>query len=99
MSMNRTMKPANVSLLLNLAYSAYHIVLGSITHSWWLLPWIAPSSRQGIPGYRQKEKTPSGVRIIIRQIQPLTIRSAAVLILRDAAAKKIHKRLFNCVKI
>lgn len=35
--MNRTKCFANVSLLLNLAFSAYHIVLGSISHSWWLL--------------------------------------------------------------
>ena len=35
MRMDRTLKPALVSLLFNMVYSAYHIIFGVITHSWW----------------------------------------------------------------
>ena len=35
--MNRTLKLSLLSLLLNIAFSAYHIVFGVITRSWWLL--------------------------------------------------------------
>ena len=33
--MDRTLKIALVSLLFNMVYSAYHIVFGITTHSWW----------------------------------------------------------------
>ncbi len=36
MQMDRTRKLALVSLLLNMVYSAYHIIFGITTHSWWL---------------------------------------------------------------
>ena len=35
MRMDRTLKLALVSLLFNMVYSAYHIIFGIITHSWW----------------------------------------------------------------
>ena len=35
--MNKTMKRSFFSLVFNLAFSAYHIVFGVITYSWWLL--------------------------------------------------------------
>ena len=35
MRMNRVLKIAPVSFALNLAYSAYHIIFGIATHSWW----------------------------------------------------------------
>jgi len=35
MRMNRTLKLALVSLLFNMVYSAYHIIFGITTHSWW----------------------------------------------------------------
>lgn len=34
--MNRTLKISLFSLLFNVAFSAYHVVSGVITHSWWL---------------------------------------------------------------
>ncbi len=34
--MDRTLKLALASLLFNMVYSAYHIILGITTHSWWL---------------------------------------------------------------
>ncbi len=34
--MDRTLKLALVSLVFNMVYSAYHIILGITTHSWWL---------------------------------------------------------------
>ena len=34
--MDRTRKLALVSLLFNMVYSAYHIILGTTAHSWWL---------------------------------------------------------------
>ena len=34
--MDRTLKLALVSLLFNMVYSAYHIIFGITTHSWWL---------------------------------------------------------------
>ena len=33
--MNRTLKIALASLLFNMVYSAYHIIFGIATHSWW----------------------------------------------------------------
>ncbi len=36
MRMDKTLKLALVSLLFNMVYSAYHIILGITTHSWWL---------------------------------------------------------------
>ncbi len=36
MRMDRTLKLALVSLLFNMVYSAYHIIWGITTHSWWL---------------------------------------------------------------
>ena len=36
MRMDRTLKLALVSLVFNMVYSAYHIILGITTHSWWL---------------------------------------------------------------
>ena len=33
--MDRTLKLALVSLLFNMVYSAYHIIFGITTHSWW----------------------------------------------------------------
>ncbi|MBQ2786243.1 MAG: hypothetical protein IJF02_07050 [Oscillospiraceae bacterium] len=33
--MDRTLKLAIVSLLFNMVYSAYHIIFGITTHSWW----------------------------------------------------------------
>ncbi len=36
MRMDKTLKLALVSLLFNMVYSAYHIVFGITTHSWWL---------------------------------------------------------------
>ena len=36
MRMDRTLKLALVSLLFNMVYSAYHIIFGITTHSWWL---------------------------------------------------------------
>ena len=36
MRMGRTRKLALVSLLFNIVYSAYHIIFGITTHSWWL---------------------------------------------------------------
>lgn len=36
MRMDRTRKLALVSLLFNMVYSAYHIIFGITTHSWWL---------------------------------------------------------------
>ena len=36
MRMHRTLKLALVSLLFNMVYSAYHIIFGITTHSWWL---------------------------------------------------------------
>lgn len=35
MRMDRTLKIALVSLLFNMVYSAYHIIFGITTHSWW----------------------------------------------------------------
>ena len=35
--MDRTLKLAIVSLLINIAFAAYHLVMGIITSSWWLL--------------------------------------------------------------
>ena len=35
MQMDRTRKPALVRLLFNMVYSAYHIIFGITTHSWW----------------------------------------------------------------
>ncbi len=35
MQMDRTLKIALVSLLFNMVYSAYHIIFGIVTHSWW----------------------------------------------------------------
>lgn len=35
MPMDRTLKLALVSLLFNMVYSAYHIIFGITTHSWW----------------------------------------------------------------
>lgn len=35
MPMDRTRKLALVSLLFNMVYSAYHIIFGITTHSWW----------------------------------------------------------------
>ena len=35
MQMDRTLKLALVSLLFNMVYSAYHIIFGITTHSWW----------------------------------------------------------------
>ena len=35
--MDKTLKTALVSLLFNVAYSAYYIAFGAITKSWWLL--------------------------------------------------------------
>ncbi len=35
MRMDRTLKLALVSLLFNMVYSAYHIIFGIATHSWW----------------------------------------------------------------
>lgn len=35
MRMNRTLKLALVSLLFNMVYSAYHIIFGITTYSWW----------------------------------------------------------------
>ena len=35
MQMDRTRKLALVSLLFNMVYSAYHIIFGITTHSWW----------------------------------------------------------------
>ena len=35
MRMDRTLKLAIVSLLFNMVYSAYHIIFGITTHSWW----------------------------------------------------------------
>ena len=35
--MNRTPKSALASLIFNIAYSAYYVILGALTHSWWLL--------------------------------------------------------------
>ncbi len=35
MQMDRTRKLALVSLLFNMVYSAYHIIFGIATHSWW----------------------------------------------------------------
>ncbi len=34
--MNRTLKIALLSLVFNMAFAAYHIVYGTLTHSWWL---------------------------------------------------------------
>ena len=36
MRMDRPLKLALVSLLFNMVYSAYHIIFGITTHSWWL---------------------------------------------------------------
>lgn len=36
MQMDRTRKLALASLLFNMVYSAYHIIFGITTHSWWL---------------------------------------------------------------
>ena len=36
MRMDRTRKLAFVSLLFNIVYSAYHIIFGITTYSWWL---------------------------------------------------------------
>lgn len=35
--MDKTLKYALAGLLLNMAYSAYHIISGIVAHSWWLL--------------------------------------------------------------
>ena len=35
--MNKTLKSSLLSLLLNVCFSAYHIILGHLSHSWWLL--------------------------------------------------------------
>ena len=35
MPMDKTLKLALVSLLFNMVYSAYHIIFGITTHSWW----------------------------------------------------------------
>ena len=35
MRMDKTQKPILFSLLFNMAYSAYHIIFGITTHSWW----------------------------------------------------------------
>ena len=35
--MNRTLKFALVSLAFNIAFAAYHLVMGMVTSSWWLL--------------------------------------------------------------
>lgn len=35
--MNRTLRSALISLIFNIAYSAYYAALGAITSSWWLL--------------------------------------------------------------
>ena len=35
--MARTLKPALVSLSFNIAFAAYHLVMGLVTSSWWLL--------------------------------------------------------------
>ena len=35
--MNRTLRSALISLIFNIAYSAYYVVLGALTRSWWLL--------------------------------------------------------------
>ena len=35
MRMDRTLRLALVSLLFNMVYSAYHIIFGITTHSWW----------------------------------------------------------------
>lgn len=35
MLMDRTLKPALISLFFNMVYSAYHIIFGIATHSWW----------------------------------------------------------------
>ena len=35
--MDRTLKLALASLLFNIAFATYHIVMGLITSSWWLL--------------------------------------------------------------
>ncbi len=34
--MDKTQKLSILSLLFNIAYSAYHVVFGVVTHSWWL---------------------------------------------------------------
>lgn len=36
MQMNKILKFALIGLAFNMAYSAYHIIFGIITHSWWL---------------------------------------------------------------
>lgn len=35
--MSRTYKPAFLSLAVNIAFGGYNVVIGCITHSWWLL--------------------------------------------------------------
>lgn len=35
--MDKTLKIAIVSLIFNIAYSAYYVVFGALTNSWWLL--------------------------------------------------------------
>ena len=37
MPMDRILKSASVSLTFNMAYSAYHVILGASTRSWWFL--------------------------------------------------------------
>lgn len=34
--MDRTLKIALISLVFNMVYSAYHVIFGVVTHSWWL---------------------------------------------------------------
>lgn len=34
--MDKTLKSSSLSLLINIAFSAYHITFGVVTHSWWL---------------------------------------------------------------
>ncbi len=34
--MDKTLKSSSLGLLINIAFSAYHITFGVITHSWWL---------------------------------------------------------------
>ena len=36
MPMDKMLKSAPISFFINIAYSAYHIVFGLVTHSWWL---------------------------------------------------------------
>ena len=35
--MDRTLKIALASLIFNIAFAAYHLVMGLVTSSWWLL--------------------------------------------------------------